>query len=298
MAIEPRAIAGVHSEPAAPGCQSGGSGLSVGRDFFGPGCVSAMGRCALRSIFINYRRSDSEGEAGRLFDDLTLRFGPESVFMDVAAIEPGRDFRRAIDQSVASCSVVLAILGPEWLDSKDAKGGRRLDDPNDFVRVELASALRRDIPVAPVLVRGAKMARVEQLPEDLKELAYRNAVELTHARWKSDVQVLFEALRGYVDELGAGAAAASRGHGETRTEGPGRELSDQRRDAAALTSTLQMQAIDRVSRELAEFIGPISEVIVKRAAKRCTSVDDLLGIVAREIEAEGDRAKFLRACRS
>lgn len=119
--------------------------------------------------------------------------------MDVAAIEPGRDFRKAIDQSVATCSVLLAIIGHEWLEVKDTAGNRRLDDPNDFVRIELASALRRDIPVIPVLVRGAKMPRPDQLPEELKELAYRNAVVLNHVRWKSDVQVLLQALRPYID---------------------------------------------------------------------------------------------------
>ena len=119
--------------------------------------------------------------------------------MDVTAIEPGRDFRKAIDQSVATCSVLLAMIGQEWLDLKDSRGVRRLDDANDFVRIELASALRRDIPVVPVLVRGAKMPDSEQLPDDLKDLAYRNAVELTHARWKSDVQVLLQALGPYID---------------------------------------------------------------------------------------------------
>src|ERR1035441_3955762 len=164
-----------------------------------------LGRFALRSIFINYRRNDSEGEAGRLFDDLTSHFSDKSVFMDVAAIEPGRDFRKAIDQSVANCDALLAIIGLEWLEAKDATGGRRLDDPNDFVRIELASALRRDIPVVPILVRGAKMPRAEQLPDDLKELAYRNAVELTHARWKSDVQLLIQSIRRYVEVPDASA---------------------------------------------------------------------------------------------
>ena len=165
---------------------------------------------SLRSIFINYRRNDSEGEAGHLFDDLTSHFSEGSVFMDVAAIEAGRDFRKAIDQQVATCTVLLAIIGLEWLESKDSAGARRLHDPNDFVRIELASALRRDIPVVPVLVRGAKMPHIEQLPEDLKELAYRNAVELSHARWKSDVEVLVRALRPYMDVSCAGGAGKKR----------------------------------------------------------------------------------------
>src|SRR5215212_8467679 len=152
----------------------------------------------MRAIFISYRREDSEGQAGRLFDDLVAHFGNDSVFMDVAGIEPGRDFRRAIDQQVASCGVLLALIGKNWLDAKNESGNRRLDDPMDFVRLETASALKRDIPVVPVLVRGASMPRAEDLPEDLKELAFRNGVGLTHARWDSDVQVLVKALRPYV----------------------------------------------------------------------------------------------------
>jgi hypothetical protein len=150
---------------------------------------------ALRSIFISYRRNDTEGEAGRLFDDLISEFGENSVFMDVAAIEAGRDFRKVIDESVSTCGILLAIVGKNWVDAKDENGNRRLDDPMDFVRLETASALRRDIPVIPVLVRGAKMPRPEDLPDDLRDLAYRNCVELTHARWGSDLQLLMEALR-------------------------------------------------------------------------------------------------------
>ena len=149
----------------------------------------------MRAIFLSYRRDDAEGEAGRLFDDLTSEFGTNRVFMDVAGIEPGRDFRKVIDHNVASCGVLLAMMGKGWIDAKDDAGRRRLDDPMDFVRLETASALRRDIPVIPVLVHGGRMPRSEQLPEDLKDLAYRNGVELTHARWDSDVQVLIKALR-------------------------------------------------------------------------------------------------------
>jgi hypothetical protein len=153
------------------------------------------GPISLRSIFISYRRNDTEGEAGRLFDDLVSQFGENSVFMDVAAIEAGRDFRKVIDESVSNCGVLLAIIGKNWVDAKDDNGQRRLDDPTDFVRLETASALRRDIPVIPVLVRGAKMPRAEDLPDDLHDLAYRNCVELTHARWNSDLELLVNALR-------------------------------------------------------------------------------------------------------
>ena len=153
----------------------------------------------MRAIFISYRRDDSEGHAGRLFEDLCDRFGKESVFMDVAGIEPGRDFRRAIEQQVASCGVLLAVIGKDWLAVTDESGKRRLDDPNDFVRLETANALKRDIPVIPVLVQQASMPHAEQLPEDLKDLAFRNSVELTHARWSSDVALLITALQRHVD---------------------------------------------------------------------------------------------------
>jgi hypothetical protein len=151
-----------------------------------------------RAIFISYRRDDTEGEAGRLFDDLVGRFGEESVFMDVAGINPGVDFRKAIDDNVASCGVLLAMIGPAWSSIKNADGARRLDDPNDFVRLEIASALAREVAVIPVLVHDAKMPRPEDLPENLKDLAFRNSVEVTHARWNSDVQLLTTALSRYV----------------------------------------------------------------------------------------------------
>ena len=151
-----------------------------------------------RAIFISYRRDDSEGEAGRLFDDLVRFFDEGSVFMDVSDINPGVDFRKAIDDNVASCGVLLAVIGPSWCSVKNSAGGRRLDDPNDFVRLEIASALARKIAVIPVLVHEAKMPRPEDLPDNLKDLAYRNSVEITHTRWSSDVKLLTNALTAYV----------------------------------------------------------------------------------------------------
>jgi hypothetical protein len=179
----------------------------------------------LRPIFISYRRDDAEGQAGRLFNDLTKQFGDDAVFIDVAAIEPGRDFRRAIDAHIASCGVLLAIIGKNWLTAKDESGARRLDDPMDFVRLETASALKRDIPVIPVLVHAAGMPRAEDLPDDLKELSFRNGMELTHARWESDVQVLMNALRPHVQtrqdpaKLNSPPAPSGAGRISTRSRG-------------------------------------------------------------------------------
>lgn len=248
-----------------------------------------QGEKTLQSIFINYRRNDSEGEAGRLFDELTARFSEKSVFMDVAAIGPGKDFRKAIDESVATCSVLLAIIGQEWLETTDSSGRRRLEDPQDFVRLELASALRRDIPVVPVLVRGAKMPLAERLPDDLRDLAFRNAVELTHARWKSDVQVLVHALRPYLE----GPDAET--HGRARQEPASAPLPAKPADTASM---LAPEVITQVSRALAVCIGPIADVVVRRTAQRTKTVAELCETVAREIPTDVDRARFLKTCRS
>lgn len=156
-----------------------------------------------RAIFISYRRDDTEGEAGRLYDDLARTFGEDSVFMDVAGINPGMDFRKAIDDNVATCGVLLAMIGPNWATIANSAGERRLDDPNDFVRLEVGSALARNIAVIPVLVHDAKMPRPENLPDNLKDLAYRNNVEITHARWNSDVQLLTKVLGQYVSSSSA-----------------------------------------------------------------------------------------------
>jgi hypothetical protein len=152
-------------------------------------------------IFISYRREDAEGEAGRLFDDLVRTFGDKSVFLDVAGISPGRDFRKVIGEKLTGCGVLLAMIGPAWASSLDSDGLRRLDNTNDFVRLEIATALSRDIPVIPVLVRGAKMPQQGNLPPDLCDLPYRHCVELSHTRWNLDVELLNRTLKQYVPKI-------------------------------------------------------------------------------------------------
>jgi TonB family protein len=249
----------------------------------------------LGGIFVSYRRSDSQGEAGRLFDDLVKHFGEDTVFMDVAAIEAGRDFRRAIEDGVTKCGVLLVMIGPQWLDAKDERGGRRLQDPSDFVRIETASALKRDIPVVPVLVRGAKMPSSEQLPEELKELAYRNCIELTHARWKSDIHLLVEALRRSLPvTLSSGTNVRSSKASASIRPGPHQEemalpskLEDKR------SSRIDPATLQRVKRELAVLIGPVADIVVRRAASQCNSLEELRFKVAEEIDSKEDREKFL-----
>jgi TonB family protein len=259
--------------------------------------ISSFSRkCSLGAIFVSYRRSDSQGEAGRLFDDLVKHFGERMVFMDVAGIEAGRDFRKAIEESVAQCGALLVVMGPEWLNAKDESGARRLDDPADFVRIETGSALRRDIPVIPVLVHGASMPRPEQLPEGIKDLAYRNCIELTHARWKSDIQLLVEALRRVVVDTRQHEARAEphQSTGSAQRGIPSEEVRETSKLEHGSSAQIDPVAMQRVSRELALHIGPIADIMVKRAASRCTSIEDLYLKVSEEIESRDERDNFLR----
>lgn len=145
-------------------------------------------------IFISYRREDSAGHAGRLFDRLRERFGKDRVFMDVSGIEPGADFVEAIDSAVGSCDALIVVIGRKWLACADAAGNRRLDDPEDFIRLETAAALRRGIRVIPVLIQDAAMPTEKDLPEDLLKLARRQAIEISDGHWESDTGALIETL--------------------------------------------------------------------------------------------------------
>lgn len=148
------------------------------------------------SIFISYRRADTEGHAGRLSDSLKEHFGGRvHVFMDFEAIPVGEDFVKVIQDAVGSCNALVALIGSQWLTVTDAKSGkRRIDNERDHVRAEIVSALRRNIRVIPVLVQGAVMPSEEDLPDDLKPLAYRNALEVSSKRWDYDVRTLISAL--------------------------------------------------------------------------------------------------------
>jgi TIR domain-containing protein len=148
----------------------------------------------MSGIFISYRREDSAPYAGRLYDRLSARFGEEFVFMDVDDIKPGANFVSLIDEKVGSCDALIAVMGKDWLSSKDKSGNARLGDAEDFVRLEIATALRRNILVIPALVAGTTMPRAQDLPEPLAELAQRQAVELNDKDFSRDVDQLIEAL--------------------------------------------------------------------------------------------------------
>jgi hypothetical protein len=146
-------------------------------------------------IFINYRRGDEPGFAGRLFDRLEQSFRSDQIFIDVDNIPAGHDFTDVLESEVAKCDVVLVVIGRAWLNAADEDGRRRLDNPEDFVRIEIESGLRQDKRVIPVLVNDATMPRSEDLPNSMKPLAKRNAVRLTHERFRTDADGLVKTLK-------------------------------------------------------------------------------------------------------
>jgi len=133
-------------------------------------------------IFLSYRRSDSEYIAPMLSEKLQQHFGEDSVFFDVDTIPLGVDFREYIGNAVGKCDVLLAIIGDQWLRAVDGRGNRRLDDPSDFVRIEIESALKRSIPVIPVLVDKVEMPSADDLPPSIQSIVFRNATELRAGR--------------------------------------------------------------------------------------------------------------------
>jgi hypothetical protein len=145
-------------------------------------------------IFISYRREETAGQAGRLYDRLSGRFGTDRVFMDVDSIAFGLDFTQAITEAVSRCAILLALIGRDWPTATDSRGRRRIDDPDDFVRVEIEAALARDIPVVPVLVEGAALPEAGDLPPGLRPLVRRQALGLSHAGFGAEVSRLIAAI--------------------------------------------------------------------------------------------------------
>jgi hypothetical protein len=130
-------------------------------------------------IFISYRRVDSADVTGRIYDRLVAQFGESAVFKDVDSIPLGLDFKEHLDETVGKCSIFLIVIGNRWLsDGVSESQKSRLDDPRDFVRIEIESALRRNIPVIPLLVGGASIPSLDQLPQSLQNLVYRNGIAI------------------------------------------------------------------------------------------------------------------------
>src|ERR1700729_3726064 len=192
-------------------------------------------------IFISYRRDDASYPAGRLHDRLSAHFPNNQIFIDVDNLDPGVDFFEAIEASVGSCDVLIAVIGKRWLISSDEEGRRRLDNPDDLVRLEIAAGLKRNVRVIPVLVDGASMPRSNELPDDLKVMVRRNALEVSHSRFNADSEHLIGALQRV---LAKGDAERKLREDKERAEAE-RNQSDER-------ERLGLQRVEERERELLE----------------------------------------------
>ena len=249
-----------------------------------------QGETIVTGIFISYRRRGSQGFAGRLADDLTDRFGEERVFRDVE-IRPGDDFAVVIESAIASCSALLVVIGPMWLEHRNDKGDPRLDEPGDWVRLEIEAALARSTWVVPVLVGGAPMPPASALPDSIKRLSRIQAFELTDRRWDRDVGQLAAMMGSHIPGLDH----------PRKTEGTeGRGNRGQPADSP-------VRATRDIARRVLEEIGrkrrrsPYSTTLSKRIwsavgsqmgrlVKRVISIAVLLGVAYFLIQNYGDTA--------
>ena len=175
---------------------------------WGTGCLRRWGQWLVLPlpatpgrIFISYRREETGYPAGWLYDRLAARFGGDQVFKDVDSIQLGDDFVEVITQAVGSCDVLLALIGDRWSTITDGSGRHRLDDPDDFVRLEIEAALTRGVRVIPILVDGARMPAAAELPESLVTLVRRQSLELSPTSFEFDTNRLLKVLDSTLAEV-------------------------------------------------------------------------------------------------
>lgn len=148
-----------------------------------------------KRIFLSYRRNDSAGQTGRLKDILVEKLGDDCVFLDVDNIPLGTNFVEKLTQEVSSCTLLLVVIGSQWLSIQDASGRRRVDNPCDPVRIEVATALQGHISVVPILLDGTEMPLADSLPENMKALVVHHGIEINHTTFRSDVERLVRGLK-------------------------------------------------------------------------------------------------------
>jgi len=153
-------------------------------------------------IFVSYRREDTQGDAGRICDHLTDHFGRNQVFFDIDSIPPGEDFVEHLQTKISECDILIVIVGKQWLNASDQNGVRRLDIPADFVRIEIAAALKRNIPIFPVLLNGADMPSAKDLPDELAALSRQQAIQLRYVGFRQQIPLLIQAIENKRKEQG------------------------------------------------------------------------------------------------
>jgi TIR domain len=217
------------------------------------------------SIFLNYRRDQSEWPTGRLHDRLVEVFGHERIFTDVDSIPPGQDFTKVLEGAVSSCRVLLAVIGKDWTNAPDEAGRRRLDNPHDWVRFEIESALRRrGVRVIPVLIDGAAMPRADELPGELAQLSTRQAVKISASAFARDTDALIGWLREIINSPDAAPPkSVSQPHPPPPTQSP----PTARRTQAAKLPTAVVGY--HVLPEELQWSGPLpSSVVIDRVVAR------------------------------
>lgn len=163
--------------------------------------MSSGAATGVQRVFISYRRQETSAYAGRIYDAMIARFGEGNVFMDVE-MAPGIDFVDHINEVLSGCAALIVVIGPNWTTAEGEDGQPRLQDPDDFVRLEVANGMRHPTAtVIPVLVGNARMPRADQLPEELQPITRRNALELSDGRWRYDVGRLNETLEHLLEGL-------------------------------------------------------------------------------------------------
>ena len=208
-------------------CRLGTGEAGQGREATRAGIMTAATSDVRGRIFMSYRREDTAGYAGWLYDRLAGHFGRGQVFKDIDSIELGDDFVEVINAEVASCDALLALIGDRWLTVTGQDGRRRLDNPADFVRLEIEAALTRNVRVIPILVEGARMPREGELPASLAKLARRQALELSPSRFELDTERLLRVL------------------GRTITEGQ-----EQARQRAVKEATRHQQQVEQLQQQI------------------------------------------------
>jgi hypothetical protein len=269
-------------------------------------------------IFISYRREEASGHAGRIYDAMVARFGEDNVFMDVD-IAPGVDFVDHITNVVSSCTVLIAVMGKSWAETPGPDGLPRLQDEADFVRLEVGTAVQNpDVTVIPALVDKARMPRAEQLPEEMRPLARRNALELSDGRWRYDVgrlndtlEQLLEGLTGFpaqvqpepptpAPETLAPVAAAPAAEMHSEPEAVERHRYSQAEGVRFVLEGIVVAAV-------AAYLG---RLLVDKIPESETTVSEIAAVVARRTGAWGltglalaawlglrtKRADFIRVC--
>lgn len=156
--------------------------------------ISAQPETPRGGIFLSYRREDSAGHAGRLYDRIAERFPGRPLFFDVEALEPGHDWVDALERALERCALLVAVIGPRWLTVTDRQGNPRLSQGDDTLRREIATALKRALPVLPLLVGGARMPGVRELAPDLQPLARRHALEIRDDAFAEGVERALDAV--------------------------------------------------------------------------------------------------------